>query len=95
MTVLPKIHIKKIYYIVKTMSDKNIETQQKTFQNNVEMSQKTFHKMIFIMNAIEQGWSVKKINQSYIFTKKHENKKEVFQEDYLEKFVESNRNLPI
>ena len=71
------------------------EMSQKTFQNNVEMSQKTFQKMLFVMNAIEQGWSVKKIQQSYIFTKKHENKKEIFQEDYLEKFVESNCNLPI
>ena len=64
-------------------------------QNHVEISQKTFQKIIFITNAIEQGWSVKKIQKSYIFTKKHENKKEVFQEDYLEKFVESNSNLPI
>jgi len=74
---------------------KNAEMSQKTFQNHVEMSQKTFQKIIFITNAIEQGWSVKKIQKSYIFTKKHENKKEVFQEDYLEKFVESNSNLPI
>ena len=32
----------------------------------------------------------KKIKKSYIFTKKHENKREVFQEDYLEKFVLTN-----
>jgi hypothetical protein len=71
------------------------EMSHKTFQNHVEMSHKTFQKMVFIINAIEQGWSVNKIQQSYIFTKKHENKKEVFQEDYLDKFVESNLNLPI
>jgi hypothetical protein len=29
----------------------------------------------------------------YIFTKKHENKKEVFQENYLEQFILENNNL--
>ena len=31
-------------------------------------------KMIFIYNAIENGWSVKKSKDSFIFTKKHEGK---------------------
>jgi len=60
----------------------------------IEMSQKTFQKMVFVMNAIDQGWAVKKVQDSYIFSKKHENKKEIFQQDYLEKFIESNRALP-
>lgn len=46
-----------------------------------------FHKMKFIMNALEDGWSVKKNKESYIFKKKHERKREVFEEKYLEKFV--------
>ena len=49
-----------------------------------------FQKMLFLTNAIEKGWTVKKSNDSFIFTKKHENKREVFQEDYLETFVSSN-----
>jgi len=51
-------------------------------------------KMIFIMNALENGWSVKKISAedatkgySYVFSKKHENRREVFLESYLEKFI--------
>lgn len=59
-------------------------------QNQIELNKKDFHKMIFINNAIEKGWSVKKIGESYIFSKKHECKKEVFQKDYLEKFIETN-----
>lgn len=51
------------------------------------------HKMTFIMNAIESGWTVKKHQDSYIFTKKHENKREVFMENYLEKFVMNNITL--
>lgn len=62
--------------------------------SSIEMSQKTFQKMVFITNAIDQGWAVKKVQDSYIFSKKHENKKEIFQQDYLEKFIESNRTLP-
>ena len=42
------------------------------------------------MNALEKGWSVKKRNDEYIFTKKHENRREVFRENYLETFVQSN-----
>ena len=46
--------------------------------------------MHFITNAIENGWTVKKRNDSYIFIKKNENKKEILKEDYLETFVNSN-----
>ena len=53
------------------------------------------NKMIFITNALEQGWTVKKNEDSYIFSKKHENKREIFQEDYLETFVTSNFSTDI
>jgi len=42
------------------------------------------------MNALNQGWTVKKNGDEYIFYKKHEGKKEVFREDYLRAFIESN-----
>lgn len=48
---------------------------------------KTLHKMKFIITALDKGWSVKKINDSYIFTKKHEGKREVFKGDYLDNFI--------
>jgi hypothetical protein len=54
------------------------------------MNKKQFQKMIFIMNALDQGWSVKKSQDSYIFTKKHENRREIFQENYLENFIIQN-----
>jgi hypothetical protein len=50
-------------------------------------------KMAFIYNAIESGWSVKKNEDKYIFTKKHEDKKEVYLESYLRKFIESQFRL--
>lgn len=59
-------------------------------QNNIQMNKKAFQKMVFIMNALQDGWSIKKSNDAYIFTKKHENRREIFQEDYLENFIISN-----
>jgi hypothetical protein len=58
--------------------------------SNIKVDRPTFQKMIFITNALDQGWSIKKSNNHYIFTKKHENRKEIFQENYLETFVSSN-----
>ena len=59
-------------------------------EDQLQISKKEFQKMIFIMNSLNQGWKIQKSENSYIFTKKHEGKKEVFQSDYLEKFIESN-----
>ena len=57
---------------------------------NIKIDKPLFQKMLFISNALEQGWSIRKNQESYIFTKKHENRREIFQEDYLESFVASN-----
>jgi hypothetical protein len=54
------------------------------------LTPKAIQKLLFLSNALDNGWSIKKSKESYIFTKKHENKREVFQEDYLEKFVLTN-----
>ena len=58
--------------------------------DSIHLSKPAFQKMLFIANALEQGWTVKKSQESYIFSKKHENKQEIFQENYLETFVASN-----
>ena len=60
------------------------------FPKNIKMERKEFQKLLFLSNALEQGWAIKKRNDTYIFTKKHENLCEIFQEDYLEKFILSN-----
>ena len=63
--------------------------------NQIHIEKKKFQKMIFIQNALNDGWSIKKSQGSYIFTKKHENLREIFQEDYLEKFISSNLTVEI
>ena len=66
------------------------QTIEIDIQNDLKIDKPMFQKMIFIMNALEQGWSVKKTDDSYVFMKRHENRREVFQENYLENFVSSN-----
>tara|TARA_B100001094_G_scaffold331569_1_gene400365 strand:+ start:46 stop:267 length:222 start_codon:yes stop_codon:yes gene_type:complete len=58
-----------------------------------DIDQIKMQKMLFIYNAIEDGWTVKKHNETYIFTKNHENKKEVFLESYLKKFIKQNLSI--
>ena len=62
-------------------------------ENQIQLSKKDFQKMIFIMNALQDGWKVQKSTDEYIFTKKHEGKREIFKSDYLEKFIYSNSNI--
>lgn len=62
---------------------------------SIQLSKPNFQKMVFIMNALDQGWSIKKKDESYIFTKKHENRKEIFQENYLDEFIKTNMQLSI
>lgn len=65
---------------------------------NIQVDKKQFQKMIFIMNALEQGWKIRKSSKNggkYVFIKKHEGKKEIFLESYLERFVETNVDLGI
>jgi hypothetical protein len=59
-------------------------------QDNIKIEKSVLRKLLFLENALEQGWSIKKSEDSYIFTKKHENRKEIFKENYLEKFLISN-----
>jgi hypothetical protein len=65
----------------------------KDLENDVKIDSVKFQKMVLLYNSIEQGWSVKKHNNSYIFSKKHENKKEVLEDSYLLKFMKSNLDL--
>jgi hypothetical protein len=52
-----------------------------------------FKKMLFVYNALEEGWTIKKNDESFIFYKNHEGKKEIFSESYLARFIKSNFDL--
>jgi len=47
-------------------------------------------KMIFLYNAVNDGWKIEKQNGLYIFRKKHNNKEEIYSDAYLENFITDN-----
>jgi hypothetical protein len=65
----------------------------KDLENNFKIDSIKLQKMMLLFNSIEEGWSVKKRKDSYVFTKNHENKKEVLDDSYLLKFMKTNLDL--
>jgi len=53
-------------------------------------NRKTFSKMLFIYNAVNTGWSVSNKEDKYIFTKSHEKCREIYDDTYLETFIQNN-----
>jgi hypothetical protein len=71
----------------------NLETLKDLENENIKIDVIKFQKMLLLFNSIEQGWSVKKRNDSYVFTKNHEGKKEVLEDAYLLKFMKTNLDV--
>jgi len=74
--------------------DIEVKLDEKQINNtNLEIDKIKFQKMIFLYNALDNGWSIKKRRETYIFTKNHEGKKEVFDETYLAIFMKENTDI--
>jgi hypothetical protein len=71
----------------------NLDSLKDLENNNFKVDAIKFQKMLLLYNTIDQGWSVKKRNDSYVFTKNHENKKEILDDSYLMKFMKTNLDL--
>jgi hypothetical protein len=71
----------------------NLDSLKDLENENIKVDVIKFQKMMFLFNSIEQGWSVKKRDGSYVFTKPHENKKEVLEDSYLLKFMKTNLDI--
>jgi hypothetical protein len=71
------------------------ETLTSEIPNDFSLNKRQVQIMAFLLNALEKGWSIKKKDNEYIFSKKHEGKREVFQENYLETFVQTNLDMSI
>jgi len=51
-------------------------------------------KLMFLYNALENGWRVhKKMNNVYVFSKHHHQDREYFQKSFLRDFVQMNLSL--
>lgn len=62
-------------------------------ENMIKMDNIKFQKMLFLFNALNEGWSIKKRKESYIFTKNHEGKREIFLDSYLMSFLKKNFDI--
>ena len=71
----------------------NLETFRHLENSNLKIDSLKLQKMILLYNALEDGWSIKHKDNSYIFTKKHQNKKEVLHDSYLLKFLNSKLDI--
>ena len=76
--------------------DVEMNIKLKDLENSsVKLDAIKYQKMVLLFNAIEQGWSVKKHNSAYVFTKPHEKKKEVVEEQFLIKFMKANLDIKV
>ena len=71
----------------------NLESLKDLENENFKVDAIKFQKMLLLFNSIEHGWSVKKRNDSYVFTKNNENKKEIIDNSYLLQFMKTNLDL--
>jgi len=70
-----------------------MDAEVKIDVTQVEINKIKFQKMLFLNTALENGWAIKKRNKSYIFTKTHENRKEIFDEAYLGMFMKEQTDI--
>jgi len=71
----------------------NLDTLKDLESENYKVDIIKFQKMLLLYNSIEQGRSVKKRGDSYVFSKNHEGKKEILEDSYLLKFMNTNLDL--
>ena len=69
---------------------KNIQTH---LTSNFEVDYIKIQKMALLFNALEDGWNIEKKNDYYIFKKKDENKKEIYLDNYLKRFMVQNLDI--
>ncbi len=55
--------------------------------NKKNMNHKEFSKLLFIYNAIEDGWCVKKKDNKYIFSKHKSKEKRIYDDTFLNDFI--------
>jgi len=62
-------------------------------EKSLEIDKIKFQKMVFLYNALDNGWSIQKKQNSYIFKKNHEGKKEILNDTYLSIFMKDNLDI--
>ncbi len=58
--------------------------------SDLKINMVKLQKMAFLFNALENGWTIKKKESCYVFSKNHNGQKEVYLDSYLKRFMEEN-----
>ena len=68
-------------------------TVQSEAPRKLDIDMIQLHKMAFVYNAVNEGWKVEMKDGKYVFSKRHEGKKEIYLDSYLEKFITGNVDI--
>jgi hypothetical protein len=52
-----------------------------------QVGERELQTMVFLHNAVNDGWTVKRRRGAYIFQKKHRNRRDVESSKYLDTFI--------
>ena len=90
-----KINKKNSSYILKRNDCKVIICEGMYINPSIVSHHNTSVKYIlgFLYNSLNDGWTVKKTNNNYIFIKNHEGKKEILSNEYIDTFIKDNFNF--
>jgi hypothetical protein len=55
--------------------------------DHMHVNRNQFRKLLFLSSVLDDGWDVRKRGNTYTLSKKHEGRKEVLEEAYLENFI--------
>jgi hypothetical protein len=64
-----------------------------SMDRSIHMDVVQLHKMAFVYNAVNSGWKAELRDGKYVFSKKHEGKKEIYLDSYLENFIAANADV--
>jgi len=68
----------------------SIAPPMKSYDDDIKHTLKYI--LCFLYNVLNNGWSIKKAKNKYIFLKKHEGKTEYLSDDYLNSFMKEHFN---
>ena len=83
-------------YILKKQNNKLVLCDGLYIKNKFNISDENPSQkyiLCFLDNVLNNGWTIKKQENNYIFIKNHEGKKEIFSNNYINTFIKENFNF--
>ena len=88
-----KIQKKQNCYVLKKKDSKIYIDEAFQMPFSADICEKDKYIFCFLYNSLNNGWSMKKNKDEYIFIKSHQGKKEIFSNNYIHTFLKENFKL--